>query len=335
MQAIIPVAGAGTRLRPHTHTLPKALIHVAGKPILGHILDTLVTAGVEELVLVVGYLGDRIVDYVKSSYRFQVRFVEQEERLGLGHAVHLAAPATHPDRPLLIVLGDTIFRADLAPVLNGKHSAIGVHEVDQPQNFGLVETRDGFVTRLVEKPERPTTNQAIVGVYYLKEAGLLFRALETLLQQGRRTRGEYQLTDALQILVEEGHPITTFPVEEWFDCGSPATLLSTNRRLLEENNREVPVIPGSVVLPPVAVDPSARLEGCIIGPNVSIAAGVRLARSIVRESIINEGAVVEDVLLAESIVGGRATVRGTYSRLNIGDSSDITLGRAFEAGAAH
>jgi glucose-1-phosphate thymidylyltransferase len=322
--AIIPVAGVGTRLRPHTHTLPKVLLHVAGKPILAHILDDLPGLGITQAVLIVGYMGDAVRDYVNTNYpALQVTFVDQPERLGLGHAVSLAAP-TAGDRPILIILGDTIFEADLRGVLAGGVSSIGVKEVADPRRFGIVETdARGRVTRMVEKPEQPTSNLAITGVYYFTHARGLMDALAELQKRNVRTKGEFQLTDAMQLWVERGGELTTFPVEGWYDCGKTETLLETNRVLLDKRGGAV-TVPGNVIHAPVVIGKGAVIENCILGPHVSVAAGARLRNAVVRDSIINDNATVEDILIEGSVVGGNAVVRGGFRRVNVGDSSEVS-----------
>src|SRR5690606_38817496 len=326
MKAIIPVAGVGTRLRPQTHTVPKALVPVAGKPILAHILDRLLPLGVDELVLVVGYLGEKVVEYVRGRYRFQVHVVEQQERKGLGHAIHLTRPVVADDEPVLIVLGDTIVEADLQPVVAGGQNAIAVRRVEDPRRFGIAEVEHGRVVRLVEKPDEPTSNLALVGIYYLTQPGLLYRALERVIEEGRKVKGEYQLTDGLQIMVEEGAELTAFEVETWHDCGNPDTLLETNRVLLERSPGWAGPFEGSIIRPPVAIDPSAEVRASIIGPCVPIRAGPVIAHSIVSHGITGEGARVDGVLLRHSLVGEEARVQGSASRLNIGDHSEIVIG---------
>jgi glucose-1-phosphate thymidylyltransferase len=328
VKAIIPVAGVGSRLRPHTHTTPKALIHVAGRPILAHILDDLERLGVTDVVLVVGHMAEHIRAYVDRHYPHLRRdYVDQPERLGLGHAVRLTRDLVYGHR-LLIVLGDTIFRADFSEILHGEDSRIGVKAVDDPRRFGIVEVHDGVATRLVEKPDHPTSNLAIVGVYSITDSPMLFDALDTLVAKGLRTKGEYQLTDALQIMIEKGHRIRPFTVDGWYDCGKTETLLETNRELLElKGPPALAAAPaGSVFLPPVAVDPSAVIESSIVGPFVSIAARATVRESVVRDSIINEDAVVEQILLEGSVIGDNALVRGAFRHLNVGDSSEVRMG---------
>jgi glucose-1-phosphate thymidylyltransferase len=325
-KAVIPVAGVGTRLRPHTHTVPKALITVAGKPILAHILDELPRLGIEEVVLVVGHMGDQITKYVTERYpHLKAEFVEQADRLGLGHAVYLTEPYGR-GRPLLIILGDTIFQADFTEVIGSLEDRIGVKEVEDPRRFGVVDVKDGYVVRVTEKPDKPTSNLAIVGLYWLSDSTPLYDALSKLVKEDRRTKGEYQLTDALQMMIDGGRRIRPFRVEAWFDCGKRETLLATNRHLLELKRPEVPSrIEGAQIIEPVAIDPTAEVVGSIIGPYVTIAARAVVRSSIVRNSIINEAALVEDMLLDASVVGDHAVVRGAFRKLSVGDSSEIQL----------
>ena len=184
--AIVPAAGVGTRLRPHTHTVPKALINVAGRPILAHILDGLIGEGVERVILIVGYMGDRIREYVAKRYGSIADFVEQEERLGLGHAVFLAREKVGSG-PVVIVLGDTIVHTDFSIFLGGPDVVLGVKQVDDPSRFGIVDLRDGYVAGLVEKPEQPKSNLALVGLYYIPESREIFATLETMITSGKKT----------------------------------------------------------------------------------------------------------------------------------------------------
>jgi glucose-1-phosphate thymidylyltransferase len=323
MRAIIPVAGFGSRLRPHTYTLPKVLLNVAGKPIIGHILDHIIAAGFDEATIIVGYLGEMIRDYVRSEYRIKFDFVEQEERGGLAHAVYLAKES-FASGPFLIILGDTIFDVDLKPVIHGKNTAIGVKQVEDPRRFGIAEMRDGYVLNLIEKPEHPTSNYAIVGLYWIHKPELLKECIEELIATKRKTKGEYQLTDALQLMIQHGEKIKTFPVDGWFDCGKPETLLSTNRFLLERQppSREIADV---VIVPPVYISPKARIVHSVIGPHATIADGAVVTESIVRNSIIGEEAEVHKALLEGSIVGINAIVHGSYHCMNIGDSSEIDI----------
>ncbi|MBD3368193.1 MAG: NTP transferase domain-containing protein [Candidatus Eisenbacteria bacterium] len=328
MKAIIPVAGIGTRLRPHTHTIPKALVQVAGKPILGHILDELVPLGVEDVVLVTGYMGDRVRSYMEQAYAdLNVCYVHQEERQGLGHAIFLTRECIG-DEPVLIILGDTIVTADYSALLSDERTLIGVKEVEDPTRFGVVEVEDDMVQGLVEKPDVPPSNLAIVGLYNIAETGALFDGLAEIIDRGITTKGEYQLTDALRIMLEAGIEMGTFEVEGWYDCGLPDTLLETNRFLLERSGGNGSGVAGedSVIIQPVSIDPTAVISRSIVGPFVSVAAGSRITDSVVRDSILNANAEVERSLLDRSLIGEGALVRGHYQRLNVGDSSEIVIG---------
>ena len=322
--AVIPVAGAGTRLKPHTNTTPKALLHVAGKPILGHILDQIATVDPIRVVLVVGpdARGERIRAYGATRGDLEIVCVVQEEPLGLGHAVAQSRTAVGSD-PVLILLGDTIVRASLRDLTDGG-SRVGVKEVDDPRRFGVATIQDGRIVALVEKPEHPTSNLAIVGLYYIEESRLLFESLEHVERSGTRTKGEIQLTDALAELLARGVDLRPFPVEGWYDCGKTEALLETNRALLDVVGNHVER-PGVVIVPPVALDPSADVLHSVIGPHASIGARARVRRSVVKNSIVNEAATVDDVLLDGSVIGENTVVRGGYQRLNVGDSSEVEV----------
>jgi glucose-1-phosphate thymidylyltransferase len=322
MRAIIPVAGVGSRLRPHTFTIPKVLLNVAGKPILAHILDKIIAEGVTEATIIVGHMSDKIREYVSATYpTFRVEYVEQEERLGLGHAIYLTRHTMGND-PILIILGDTIFDVDLRPILTLTHSSLGVKVVDDPRRFGVAEMVNGSVARLVEKPEKPVSNLAIVGLYYIHDTLLLQTCLNELVARDLRTKGEYQLTDALQMMIERGEKMTTFSVDGWYDCGKPETLLSTNRSLLEKKSTSRR-IEGVVVVEPVFIASTATISHSVIGPYTTVGERASIAESVVRNSIISEDAQVRKALLDNSIVGNGSIVRGSYKRINVGGSSEI------------
>jgi len=324
VNAIIPVAGRGKRLRPHTHTQPKVLMNVAGKPILAYILDDLKDLGVEEIVFVVGYLAEKVEEYVRERYPFRAHFVYQDEPMGNGHAIYVARE--HLTGPTLIVFGDTVVQADLRAAAALPHSAIGVHRVADPRAFGVVELDgDGIVRHLWEKPAVPPSDLAAVGVYMIQQPAPFRRALERLVDDRRIENGEYWLADALQIMIDSGERLQTFPVDEWYDCGTPEALLRANRALLDHAPPPVVEIPGSVVIPPSAIAETAVVEGSVLGPYATVAEGARVTNAVIRDSIINAHARVESVLLEESIIGENAAVTGRRGRINLGDSSEIEL----------
>ena len=327
MKAIIPVAGFGTRLRPHTHTQPKALMHVAGKPILAHIIDELAAVGIDEVVLVVGYLGEKIEAFAREHYkRMKLSFVVQEEPLGNGHAVYVARE--HLDgSPVVLVFGDTIIKGDLAGLVRRRESLAGVKEVDDPRRLGVVELdASGYIVRFVEKPEHPSTNLALIGVYHIHNSGVLADALDRLVREKRQARGEFWLADGLQLMVDAGEKMRTFPMEHWYDCGTAESLLIANHDLLDLSAPDrTKTHDTTIVIPPSFVSPTAEIHGSVVGPHVSIAEGASVVNSVIRDSIVNANAEVADALLEHSIVGERAIVKGRPARVNVGDSSAIEL----------
>jgi glucose-1-phosphate thymidylyltransferase len=323
MKAVIPVAGVGTRMRPHTYSLPKVLLNVAGKPILGHIIDALRDFGIIDIVIITGYKGELVEEFVLKSYPdLNFEFRKQDEMLGLGHAI-LQAKDTFDDEPILIILGDTIFDIDLKNTINSNNNVLAVKAVEDPSRFGVVlVNQKGVIQQLVEKPKEMISNLAIVGIYSIKKSSLLTECLEYLVKNEIKTRGEYQLTDALQLMINKGEIFEICYVDGWFDCGKPETLLLTNEYLLEKN--DVPVIlEDSIVIPPVFISDTAIIENSIIGPYATISDGAIIKNSIIKHSIISFNAVVKNSLLKKSIIGSDAEVKGTFSTLNVGDSSQI------------
>ncbi len=327
MKIIIPVAGPGTKLRPHTHTQPKALMPVAGKPILSHIVDYLEEGGFKEFIFVIGYLGDKIESYLKTKYpTLKLSFVVQEPREGLGHAVWLAKKLVSPKDELLIVLGDTIFDFDLSSILKSKYSLLGVRKVDDPRLFGVAQTdEEGFITRLAEKPAIPKSNLALVGIYYIKHAGKLMDALDANMQQRTQPLNEFHLTDGLMKMIESGEQVSTFQVGNWFDCGGKTNLLETNSILLKRNpaTQKTYHFLNTIIIPPVSIADTCDIRDSIIGPNVSIGDHSIISNSIIRDSIIGAYSQLETAVLHQSVVGNDAYLKGLSQSLNIGDSNEI------------
>ncbi len=322
MRAIIPVAGIGSRLKPHTNTVPKVLLTVGDKPILGHILQKLLDSGVNEATFVTGHLGSMIKHYVEKNYpQMDSIFVEQKKPEGLGHAIYQAANTFGNDE-IFIILGDTIFDVDLDKVFNLGSSALGLKYVDDPRRFGVAIIQEGRITQLVEKPEVPPSNMAIVGLYYIKNSQRLADCLKHNIENNIRTRGEFQLTDALQKMLDLGEEMVPFTVDGWYDCGKPETLLETNRFLLSKDHG---ADSGDkvVVIPPCYVHPNSEIINSVIGPFVTVSEGVRISDSVVKNSIIGINAEVERSILEDSLIGANSFLRGKYTRVNTGDSSEI------------
>ncbi len=322
--AVVPVAGSGTRLRPHTHTYPKVLLTVGHKPILGHILDQLIEIGKPKVYLIIGHFGDKIKEYVLKAYpSLEVVFIEQNEPKGLGHAVSLTAE--HIKGPLFILLGDTIISADMRQFVKFKEDCVAVMQVEDPRRFGVVEEKNGYVSRITEKPERPATNTAIVGAYSFRDSGVLYACVRELIQSGKTTKGEIQLTDALQLMIKHGSKIRTVQIKGWHDCGKPETLLATNRYILDMH-KNIYHRKGNLIIPPVYLSKSSKISDSILGPHVSIGDGAEISFSIARNCIINEKAKVNNMNLCGSIIGPSAVLIGRKDQINIGESSEINFG---------
>jgi len=321
VNVIIPAAGEGTRLRPHTHAVPKSLLYVAGKPILGHILDTLQGLDISNFSIVLGSRGEAIVEFC-NKYPFEFRYVLQEKRLGLGHAIRLGAQCL--EGATMVLLGDTIIEVDYSRFCSGSTNMLAVKEVSDPKRFGIVEVKGNDVVDLVEKPKQPKSNLAIAGLYYFQDIAKVSAAVDYIVKKEIKTKNEYQLTDALKHLLESGEKFEVMKIEHWYDCGTAEALIDTNRHLLERTQyykkRE-----GNIIIPPVYIADSAKISETIMGPYVSIGEDVTVKNSVIKDSIINRGATVENALLTESIVGEKASVKGGYKRLNVSDSSLVEI----------
>ncbi|KCZ72085.1 dTDP-glucose pyrophosphorylase [Candidatus Methanoperedens nitroreducens] len=332
MKIVIPAAGAGKRLFPHTFTKPKPMVYIAGKPIIGHILDRMRDIKPEEIILVVGYKKEQIMSYVDKNYSniFNIRYVDQREQLGLGHSIYTARDEIG-DSDIMIALGDMIFKAGylefyMHHLNNGDCSgSIGVREVDDPKKYGIVELDGKYIKNLEEKPANPKSNLGIAGVYFIREIPSLLSILEEMLGSNMRTRGEYQLTDALQEMVNRGYHLKPFPVSSWYDCGHHESLLETNRVLLDEKEDIDPVcqIKDSVIIQPVTIGNNVTIINSVVGPHASIAGDSYIESSIISDSVIGSRSHISKVNLQRSIVGDDASVHGKHNSLNIGDSSSI------------
>jgi glucose-1-phosphate thymidylyltransferase len=299
------------------------LVNVAGKPVLGHILDGMSELQFEEIIFIVGYLGDQIEKYVKEKYpQVNPRFVVQEEMRGQAHAIHLAAP--YIDQDVLIIFGDTIWETDWTRLQRVESDGlIYCHEVEDPRRFGVVTLENGYVTRFVEKPQTQISNLAVVGVYYFKVWQKLMQSIEDILGLNIQTKGEYYLADAMQRMIEQGAKLEAERILVWEDCGTREAILHTNRYLLAKNGVHQGDTEQSHIIPPVHISEGVQVRRSIVGPNVSISGGAVIEDSILRDCIISEDAEVRNAMLEWSLIGSSARVRGTFERLNVGDSSEI------------
>jgi len=324
MQVIIPVAGKGTRLRPHTHTKAKPLVHVAGKPVLAHILDSIKdNKNISEVIFITGYLGNQIKEFVTKNYRFKTRFIEQKELNGQASAVKLAEKFIHEDTIIWFV--DTISNAKISDLLNVKEdAAIYVKMVEDPRRFGQIKAdSSNIITEIKEKADPPISNLVNIGLYYVKNYKLMFKCINELISDKKLKKGEYYLMDAFQMMINKGAKFKSLEVDVWEDCGTPEALLATNRYFLQKSKKQGGKEINSIIIPPVYIEDNAIIENSIIGPNVSISSNAVIKNSIVKDSIINEGAHLENSMLNKSIIGENTVFKGEFKKLNLGDSSEI------------
>ncbi len=327
MQIVIPLAGFGKRLRPHTFTKPKPLIIVAGKPVLGHVLDMFATLdNVDEIIFIVGHLGEQIEEYVAKEYpHIRARYYHQEELNGQSTALYLARERLHG--PMLMVFVDTIINTDLSRLKDEQADAVTwVKPVEDPRPFGVAEVgEDGLVTRLVEKPQDKANNLVVVGFYYFKQSELLIEAIREQMERDIRTQGEYFLADAVNLMLGRGLKMRVQPVDVWLDCGKTETVLETNRFLLDHghDNSGQQHPHDSVIVPPVNIHPSARVHHSVIGPHATLGANCVVENSLIRDSILDEHAIVENALLSQSLIGRSARVSGRFRSFNVGEASEV------------
>jgi glucose-1-phosphate thymidylyltransferase len=332
IKVLIPMAGLGTRLRPHTWSKPKQLVSVAGKAMIDHVIDSFVTlpdlASIE-LINIVGYLGEQIEDYLSDHYPdLKTYYVVQEDPRGQSHAIHLARE--YLNGPLLVVFADTLLETNLSFLAEeAAEAVIWVKPVPDPRRFGVVELdENGYVRRLIEKPQEMANNLAVVGFYYFKDSARLLAAIEEQMERQIQIKGEYFLADAINIMLENGLRMRVEKVDVWLDAGTPEALLETNRYLLEhglDNSKQARQRPGIVVVPPVFIHPTAQVHDSIIGPFVSLGAGCRVENSIIRDSILEDEAHAANLVLENSLVGRRALLTRRAATVNAGDNTEVML----------
>lgn len=322
MKVIVPLAGFGKRMRPQTWSKPKPLLNVAGKPILGHILDKFKPLDVDEAVFIVGWLRDQIQDYVAGNYDFKAHYVVQSVLKGQAHALYLARE--YLSGPCIIVFVDTLFEADLSRLEQTDADAIlFTQTVEDPRRFGVVVEEQGRITRLIEKPDSFEHRKAVIGLYYVREGAMLREAVEHVLARNIQTKGEYYLADAFQAMIDQGAHIISQSVDAWEDCGEPDTLLHTNRWLLDHGRSQEVATHNAILVPPVYVAPTAIIKDSVVGPYATIGDNVRIQDAIVRDAIVDEGSILESVALEHSLIGRNAVIKGKLHRLNIGDNSQV------------
>ena len=329
MKVILPVAGKGTRLRPHTHTKAKSLVHVAGKAVLEHIISRLIPLDVTEYIFIVDENGGQIKDFMRKKFPdLNCSYIVQKERKGPAHAVWLADSLVSAGDDLLIVFNDTIFETDLAQIPDLCKECAGLiysKEVEDYQRFGVNMVADGLIVDMIEKPDTPISRLAQVGLYYLKDGKRFMGYLTAAIDAGDTVKGEYYLPAVFMRMISDGYRLKAPEIDAWLDCGKPETLLETNAYLLQGRHHIHGEAHNCVFIEPVHIERGVTIKDSIIGPNVSVASGSLIESGIICNSIINGNSVIRNMVLTDTILGDNVQLLGSVRRMNIGDHSLIEM----------
>lgn len=323
MKVIIPLAGKGTRLRPHTHITPKPMLKVAGKPVMDYVMEDVAKLGnVDQVVYITGHLKDRVEEHARTAFSIPGVFIEQQVQDGTAGAVALARP--YVDAPVLIIFVDTIFDADLS-VINRTEAdgIIWTKEVEDYQRFGVVVTdADGHMTKIVEKPSEPISKRANIGLYFIRNWQLLYEGIDHVLTQPKN-KGEYFLTDAFQYMIDKGAKIKVIDVGGWYDAGKLDTLLETNRVMLEKGRSRKPAGLGGTIVEPVYIEDGVKIVDSVVGPNVSIGRGSVIEGARISDSIVGDKTRIARCELTNSLIGDEVVLAGLKGEVTIGDHSEV------------
>lgn len=329
MKVILPVAGKGTRLRPHTHTKAKSLVHVAGKTVLEHIISRLVPLAVSEYIFIVDENGSQIQEFMQKKFPdLCCSYITQHERKGPAHAVWLAASHIAQGDDLLIVFNDTIFDADLLRIPGLCSDCDGLiysKEVEDYQRFGVNIVNGEYIVNMVEKPDTPISRLAQVGLYYLKDGKRFMEYLTATIEAGDLVKGEYYLPAVFMRMIADGCKLKAPEIDAWLDCGKPDTILQTNAYLLKGRHHIHGEACNCVFIEPVHIERGVTVRNSILGPNVSIDAGCVIEQSIIRDSIVNGNTMVQNMILTDTILGDAVQLIGSPRKMNIGDHSLIEM----------
>lgn len=325
MKVIIPLAGKGTRLRPHTHVVPKPMLKVAGRPVMSYVMDDVMRLGnVEQVVYITGHLKEKVEAFARETYPIPSVFVEQAVQDGTAGAVALAKP--YVDQPVLIIFVDTIFDADLSIVKDtDADGIIWTKEVEDYQRFGVVVTdADGHMTKIIEKPKTPISKRANIGLYYIRNWQLLYDGIAHVLTT-TPNKGEWYLTDAFQYMIDKGAKIKVVDVDGWYDAGQLETLLDTNRVMLEKGRARRPETlgEGATIVDPVYIEDGCTIEHSTVGPNVSLGAWSVVRHATLRDTVAGTQVTITQSHLHDAFLGDHVVVDGVSGRMSVGDHSEI------------
>jgi glucose-1-phosphate thymidylyltransferase len=332
LKIVIPMAGYGTRLRPHTWSRPKQLLRMADKMVIDHVLDTftsLPNLDQCEFIFIVGYLGNKIEEYMQQAYPdLDVRYVQQPQMRGQSHAISLAKD--YLDGPMMMLYGDTLIKTDFSFVPTEQAAAVAwVKAVPDPRRFGVACVgQDNWVTHLVEKPQDMDNNLVLVGCYYFKDSHALLEAIQEQMQRNIALKGEFFLADAINVMLEHGLKMRVEMVDTWLDAGVPEDVLKTNRYLLDHGHDSIPETyehKNTVILPPVFIHPTAHIENSVIGPHASIGAKCKLHNCIIRDSIVDDFSEVSNVVMEHSLIGRETRIHRQAGIMNVGDRTELSL----------
>ncbi|MEI0701390.1 sugar phosphate nucleotidyltransferase [Brachyspira intermedia] len=325
MKVIIPAAGEGSRLRPHTITKPKPILPIAGATIIDFIMTEISSIqDLEEVIFIVGYLKDQMIEYLSNKYtNIKLTFVEQKEYKGLAHAISLTKEHIKDDDKIFIILGDTIFKLNLSNIVSKNENSLGVCEVDNPSRFGVaVLNEQGVITKLVEKTQEPISNLALTGMYNIVNTKELFEAIDYIIKNDIKTKNEYQLTDALEYMIENSITFKTFKLDGWYDCGEKSTMIETNKSIIKHDILSKG-IKDTAIIPPVFIDKDVKIENSVIGPYVHIGKNSKIENSILKNSIIFEEVNISNAFMDNSIISEKVTYKGKTHSMDIGASITI------------
>ncbi|MDP8924868.1 MAG: sugar phosphate nucleotidyltransferase [Chloroflexota bacterium] len=323
MKVVIPLAGLGKRMRPHTHSKAKPMVRLAGKPMLGHLLEWVVTDRVEEVVLIISPHQQDVEPYARTATRVPVRIVVQDEPRGQADAIVRVRPFV--DGPMLVVFSDTLADASFDHLAEVRSDGlIYVKEIEDPSRMGVISVRDGRIVDIIEKPQQFVGNLATIGMYYFRNSGALFSAVDRVLAAPPKLGGEYFLADAIKLMIDDGAALHPYVVGEWEDTGTIPATLHAHRWLLDRSGGQARPRDGVTIVPPVYIADDAVVSVSVVGPYVTIESGCRVERSVLSDCILDEEASVRDQVLARSLLGRRAVVQGAPLAVNVGDDSAVT-----------